>query len=55
MNLAVHTNYEAHLVLRQSLSMGQKSSHTPEVPISRLTVILHKLQVLHTYLLTQWK
>ena len=39
MNLGVHTNYKAHLVLRQSLPMGQKSSHTPEVPITPPAVI----------------
>ena len=49
MNLAVHTNYEAHLVLRQSLSMGQKSSHTPEASITPPAVICYGPQVLHTY------
>ena len=48
MNLGVPKNSEAHLVLWQSLPMGQKSSHNPEVPISHLAVILHELQVLHT-------
>ena len=58
MNLGVPKNSEAHLVLWQSLPMGQKSSHNPEVPISHLAVILHGLQdppYLTTYLLTQWK
>ena len=51
-NLAVHTNYEAHLLLRQSLPMGQKSSHTPELPITPPAVIRYGPQVLQTYLPT---
>ena len=50
MNLEVYTNSEVHLVLQQSLSIGQQSLHTPEVPVSHLAVILHGPQALHTYL-----
>lgn len=53
MNLEVHTNLEVHLVLWQTLSMGQKSSHTVEVPISHLAIVIYGSQVLHTYLLTK--
>ena len=41
MYLEVYTNLGVHLALRQALSVGQKSSHTPKVPVSRLAVVLH--------------